>query len=213
MIISILNEKGGCGKTTISINIARYLKIQGYSTLLIDSDPQQSASSWHAHAKGELLDVVSIAVPTIDKDARKLNNNYDFIVIDGAPQASPLTVKSLICADLLLIPVPPSPLDIWGTERVADLVEEQLIKTEGKFKSAFVVSKHRPNTRLSNDIDDVLRKYNLPILKSRSNLREVYPTSLSEGGTVFELKTPDARQAQKDIEDIATEALNFYKGI
>src|SRR5262245_39300003 len=96
--IAILNQKGGAGKTTISVNLSHALKMNNEKVLLVDSDPQGSARDWHAAGNGELLQVVGIDRPTLDKDIKAVSYGYDWIIIDGAPQLSNMAVAAIKCA-------------------------------------------------------------------------------------------------------------------
>ena len=115
-IIAVLNQKGGAGKTTLSTNLARALQLGGDKVLLVDSDPQGSARDWNAAGNGELLPVIGLDRPTLAKDIQAIRDNQDWIIIDGAPQIAELAVAAIKCADLILIPVQPSPYDVWVLE-------------------------------------------------------------------------------------------------
>ena len=91
--IAILNQKGGSGKTTISINMAEALRRQGKNVVLVDSDPQGSARDWSAAAEGAPFPVVGIDRPTIDRDIKAISDR-DFIIIDGAPQIANLAASA-----------------------------------------------------------------------------------------------------------------------
>src|ERR1700742_4300468 len=123
-IIAVLNQKGGCGKTTIAINLAHSFLNYGYKTLLVDSDPQGSARDWNAENDGQILPVIGLDRESLPNDIESVKSNYDFIIIDGAPSLAKLAAAAVRTADFILIPVQPSPYDIWAT---ADLVE--IIKT------------------------------------------------------------------------------------
>ena len=113
MIIAILNQKGGVGKTTLSVNLAAALALSGARTLLVDADPQASALDWQAARKGEsLFPVVGIAKPTLHKDVPGLAGGYEHIVIDGPPRANDLAKSAIMAAELIVIPVQPSPYDV-----------------------------------------------------------------------------------------------------
>ena len=107
MIISLLQEKGGSGKTTISINLAKFFALKGRNVLLVDSDPQGSARDWHTNGNGSILDVIGLDRPTIDKDIKRFIRQYDLIFIDGAPHLSAMVTKTIVISDVVLIPVQP----------------------------------------------------------------------------------------------------------
>jgi len=137
-VIAVLNQKGGSGKTTIATHLARALQLAGANVLLVDSDPQGSARDWAAVREDQPLTVVGIDRPTIDRDLKQIARK-DFVVIDGAPQAADLAVSAIKAADFVLIPVQPSPYDIWATADLVDLVKQRIEVTDGRLQAAFVV--------------------------------------------------------------------------
>lgn len=185
MIISILNQKGGSGKTTLAVNLARFLTLNRSSTLLVDSDPQGSARDWHTNSDGELLDVIGLDRPTIDKDINKLKMLYNWIIIDGAPQLTNMAAKTVMCSDIVLIPVQPSPYDIWASNDIVELVKARIDITEGKLKAAFVISRQISNTCIGKEVRSILEQYELPIFKSGTFQRVCYATT-ANGSTVFD---------------------------
>jgi chromosome partitioning protein len=204
MIIAILNQKGGSGKTTIAINLARSFVLQGYKTLLVDSDPQGSARDWHVEAKGELLDVVGLDRPTLDRDIKKINSGYDWVFIDGAPSLSTMAVAAIKAADFILIPVQPSPYDLWATEDLVGLVAER-IAWSGRLKAAFVISRQIPNTVIGREIRDILRGYEedgIGLLEGSTTQRIIYATSAAEGSTVLD---KGHKEATREINKIGEE--------
>lgn len=129
----------------------------------------------------------------MDRDLKNVSDK-DFVVIDGSPQATDLAVSAIKSADFVLIPVQPSPYDIWATSDLVDLVKQRIEMTDGKLKSAFVVSRAIKNTKIGNDVSQVLVDYGLPVLDIKITQRIAYPNSASIGKTVFETesKTSDA---------------------
>src|ERR1700675_2868080 len=152
MIISILNQKGGTGKTTLAVNIAREYTIRKLKTLLVDSDSQGSAQRWHERSGGDLIDMTCLPMTTLDKDVIKFTDRYDRIIIDGVPRVSPLTICAIKAANLILIPVQPSPYDIWATEDLVRMVKDRIEMTEGKTKAAFIVSRKIKGTNIGKEI-------------------------------------------------------------
>ncbi len=185
-VIAVLNQKGGSGKTTIATHVARALQLEGSDVLLVDSDPQGSARDWAAVREDQPLTVVGIDRPTIDRDVKNVARKVDFVVIDGAPQASDLAVSAIKAADIVLIPVQPSPYDIWATSDLVDLVKQRIEVTDGRLKAAFIVSRAIKGSRIGGEVADALAGYGLPILDARITQRVSYPGTAATGTTVLE---------------------------
>ena len=188
-VIAVLNQKGGSGKTTIATHLARALQLGGASVLLVDSDPQGSARDWAAVQEDNTVTVVGIDRPTIDRDLKAIGHK-DFVVIDGAPQAADLAVSAIKAASFILIPVQPSPYDIWATADLVELVKQRIEVTDGKLKAAFVVSRAIKGTRIGAEITEALAGYGLPVLESRITQRVSYPGTAAAGTTILDAE-PD----------------------
>jgi chromosome partitioning protein len=209
MIISILNQKGGTGKTTLAVNISREYTIRSMTTLLIDSDSQGSAQRWHERSGGDLIDMTCLPMTTLDKDVMKFKGRYERIIIDGVPRISPLTICAIKAADLILIPVQPSPYDIWATEDLVRNVKDRIEMTEGKTKAAFIVSRKIKGTNIGKEIYAELEKLGLPIFQYGTHQRVEYATTVEKGTTVVERNAEGA----KEIALIVNEIEEFTNGI
>ena len=188
-VIAVLNQKGGSGKTTIATHLARALQLDGASVLLVDSDPQGSARDWAAVQEDNPITVVGIDRATIDRDLKAIGHK-DFVVIDGAPQAADLAVSAIKAASFILIPVQPSPYDIWATADLVELVKQRIEVTDGKLQAAFVVSRAIKGTRIGAEITEALAGYGLPVLESRITQRVSYPGTAAAGTTILDAE-PD----------------------
>jgi chromosome partitioning protein len=201
-VIAVLNQKGGSGKTTIATHLARALQIAGADVLLVDSDPQGSARDWAAVREDQPLTVVGIDRPTIERDLKNIARK-DFVVIDGAPQAADLAISAIKAADIVLIPVQPSPYDIWAASDLVDLVKQRIEVTDGKLQAAFVVSRAIKGTRIGAEVSEALNGYGLPILQARITQRVSYPGTAAAGVTV--LDTEPNGDAAQEIKALAAE--------
>jgi chromosome partitioning protein len=201
-VIAVLNQKGGAGKTTIATHLARALQLAGSDILLVDSDPQGSARDWAAVREDQPVPVVGIDRPTIDRDLKSIATK-DYVVIDGAPQAHDLAVSAIKASQFILIPVQPSPYDIWATADLVDLVHQRIQITDGNLRAAFVISRAIKNTKIGEEITEALIGYNLPVLSSRITQRVIYPTTAAAGTTVLD-KEPNS-EASEEIRALALE--------
>lgn len=207
-VISVLNAKGGVGKTTISTHLARSFQIGGYTTTLVDADPQGSARDWGAARDDQPVRVIGIDRPTHQRDIKSLAP-VDFVVIDGAPRLTELATSVVKASDLVLIPVTPSPYDCWAASDLVDLVRARIELTDGKLLAAFVISRAIANTKLGAEIGDVLAGYGIPVLNSRIYQRQIYASSAAGGQTAFDLD-PNG-EAANDFVSLRDEVIHLLK--
>lgn len=209
MIISFLNQKGGVGKTTLAVNVAACLTRAGGRVLLIDADPQGSSLDWAAARQGEpLFSVVGLPRPTIHKEIARIGQGFDHIVIDGPPRVTELARSAILAADVVLIPVQPSPYDIWAADDVVKLIQDAQIYRES-LRAVFAVNRKIANTAIGRDVGDALSAYPLPTLKASITQRVVFAEAAARGLAVHEVDQNGAATAE--IEALVTELLEFAK--
>lgn len=206
VIVSFLNQKGGVGKTTLTINIAHCFALKGKSVAIIDTDKQASARDWHEQNDGQILDVYGLDRSTLDIDFKTLNLKRDWIFIDGVPQVSMMAAKSLSISDVVLIPVQPSPYDIWSSNEIASLAKRYHMAGQGKPKVAFIINRKIVNSNIGKEVYEALKQYDLPVFKSYTSQRVIYPEVVQYGYTVF--KEPNS-EAVNEIENICQELMEF----
>jgi chromosome partitioning protein len=204
MIIGVLNQKGGVGKTTLSINLAAALSLSGFRTLLIDADPQGSALDWQASRDGQsMFPVVGMAKPTLHKDIPSLAKDYDHIVIDGPPRVNDLTRSAIMACDLVLIPVQPSPYDVWAADEIVKLIGEVSILKEN-LRSLFVINRKVANTAIGRDVAEALKDYPIEIAKTSISQRVVFAESAAAGLSVLEFmpKGPSSKELKSLVNEL-----------
>lgn len=200
-ILSVLNPKGGSGKTTISTNLARSLYERGHSVLMVDSDPQGSARDWHAARDDNPIELIALDRPNNLKTLITMAEKYDFVVIDGAAKLEDMMAACIKVSDFILIPVQPSPYDIWAASDLVDFIKARQEVTDGTPQASFVLSRTVEGTRLGQEVRTALDEYALPVCATTITQRQVYPQSAAEGLTVFEADNAKAKDEANSLTD------------
>jgi chromosome partitioning protein len=128
MIVALLNQKGGVGKTTLATHIAGELAMRGQHVVLLDADPQGSSLDWTQRRSQQglprLFSAVGLARETLHQEAPELARRADHVIIDGPPRIAALARSALLAAERVLIPVQPSPYDLWASAEMVALIRE-----------------------------------------------------------------------------------------
>ncbi len=166
MIIALLNQKGGVGKTTLALNLASAAHLAGKRTLLVDLDRQGSALDWYAarseRPESKLAGLVTVKLDRVvsARQFAELGAGYDVLVLDGPARLGELTRSAAIAADLVVIPVQPGPFDLWaGGETLASLDQADAIRAElGRppVTRTWVVNRASTGTKLARQAPAVL---------------------------------------------------------
>ena len=196
-VIAVCNQKGGSGKTTLAINLAGAFAADGMGVLLLDMDPQGSALDWGSiqPAFPPPFEVMEMDRPQLLRQARALRRDYEVIVIDCP-------------ANLVLVPVQPSPFDVWASDAIAGLIKTRQEANGGTPLAACVISRAISNTSLQRSIGTALENYGLPVLRSGTTQRVAYATTAAQGKTVFEGRGTVARQEMESIRDEIREMIH-----
>lgn len=212
MIISVLNQKGGVGKTTLATHISAGLVAQGDKVLLVDADPQHSALDWGAKREGPLpFTLLGLPTPVLHRDLPPLiGNPYTAIVIDGPGKLTDVPRSAIMASTVVLIPVQPSPYDVWSSVDIIKILQEARV-FRPEVKAAFVITRKIANTVLGREVADALSEYNIPLFETQIHHRQCYATTAGEGLSVLDMKAtePSHKQAVEEIRNLVAEVLRF----
>lgn len=185
-VIAIIGNKGGVGKTTLAINLATLLNEQA-ATCLLDADPQGSILHWAAMVDNANMPAVFDATANVGNAVAQYRDDYQHILIDCPPQLqSEQTQAALASADVVVIPVLPSPLDLWATVAVNEGIASAQ-ESNPDLKALLVINQMEPSTKLSKLIRDVIQELGIPAATTTLNRRVVYRASVLQGKSVSQM--------------------------
>jgi chromosome partitioning protein len=174
---------------------------------LIDADKQGSALDWAASwEEPQLFPVVGLPKPNLHREIERLGKDYAHVIIDSPPHANDVARSAIMASDVIVIPVQPSPYDVWASEETVTLVTEAAPLKE-KLKTAFVINRKIVNTAIGRDVVESLASYDLPILAAQICQRVAFAESAANGRTVLETE-PESLAAQ-EIDALVTEILTL----
>jgi chromosome partitioning protein len=210
MIVALLNQKGGVGKTTLALHLAGAWARQGCRVTVIDADPQGSALDWSEQRAKEgsprLFGVLGLARDTLHREAPEIARGVDYVVIDGPPRIAGLMRSALLAADLVLVPAQPSPFDGWASGEMLNLIREARI-FRPELVARFVLNRCAARTIIARETGDALAEHDPPVLAARIGQRVAFADAARTGLLVFEVESGGA--AAREITALAAEIAGF----
>jgi len=208
--IALVNQKGGVGKTTLAYHLAAAAHLDKQRTLVLDLDSQGSSLDWFA-ARAEQSPLYGMAVAKVDVPLTRpafaqLSEGYDVVILDAPARLGELTRAAAVAADVVMIPLQPSPLDLWACDETlktlndADAIREQL--GIGKVRRVAVLNRVQANTNIGRDARGAVDFAEL--LDVIVHQRVSFAVAAAKGETVLTTNPGSAA---------ATEILELYKSV
>lgn len=199
-VITIAQQKGGAGKTTVAAHLAVALSQKGNRVAIVDIDPQGSLSYWHKIREDKYgegytgLIFNSLSGWRVGSEISRLRKQCEYIIIDSPPHTETEARTAIRSADLVVVPVQPSPTDLWATKATLDLAKAEKVPVK------VVLNRVQPNSRLASIITDELPE----IAETTLGNRVLYAASLMEGqcATEVEPNSPAAREVKNLVKEI-----------
>lgn len=206
MIISVVNQKGGTGKTTVATNLAATFAGDKKDILLIDADPQQSALDWQRDRPENFPHVSVIGLPSsnLHREVEKLKNKYDLIIIDGGGRVTASGRAAVSCADFILVPTLASKPDSLSTQKFFKEVVEEVAAIKGNISGAILFTMLKTGTAFNIAGQEQIRNLGYPVFDTVIYHRITYQEAISKGLSVIEYS-----EKSKASEEI----INLYKEV
>jgi chromosome partitioning protein len=197
MIISLVNQKGGVGKTTIAVNLSYCLTSGGHKVLLIDSDIQGSCLQWQSIADNKAFHVIHYPEADLHKSINELGAGYRHVVIDSPPGTGDISISALMTSNLAIIPVGPSPLDIWASKETVSLIKEAR-QYNKKLRGKLLICKKIVGTRIGREAREAMSGYKLQVFKTEISQRVAYVEAMISGLSVVQYR-PNSEASREVI--------------
>lgn len=211
-VIVVTNQKGGCGKTTLAINLSGALG-RTHKVLLVDGDPQGSASRWVASADDNVsfpsaIMNLSHVTEKVGREIKKYLTDYEYIFVDCPPAIdNKFTSSALMIADLAIVPVIPSPTDLWSAVGIQQLISN-VSEINDSLQARLLANMCQTNTSISKEALSLISEFDFPKFQTDIYQRTAYRQAAAFGGTVFNL---DNSKAKQEITSLINEITNLLQ--
>lgn len=203
IVITVAQQKGGAGKTTVAAHLAVVLSQRGKRVAVIDIDPQGSLSQWHSIREERFgkeytgMTFANISGWRVSSEISRLKREHDFIIIDSPPHTEADAKTAIRAADFVLLPVQPSPTDIWATQATLKLAKDERISVR------VLLNRVAPNSKMVLLAQDAFGAED--ILECTLGNRVLFASALVEGRTATE--TAPSHAAAQEVKALASELL------
>ena len=206
MLVSVVNSKGGVGKSTIAGNLAGWLAAHGHRVILADCDLQQSSSEWMREAAPNIQVVQMSSADEVLDELPALKLDADYVIADGPGSQTETSRALLMWADLAIVPVKASMFEARALSKNTNFIRQAQAIRNGPPEAVAVLSMVGRNYRLTKDMRDAALALNLSVANTAITLRQAYADAPGQRKLVFEMSSP-ARDAALEMDQLFRELL------
>lgn len=206
-VITVAQQKGGVGKSTLAAHLAVAFAQQGYSTMLFDTDPQGTATHWHAQRKSNDIGLIATSGWRLTRDLSMARESNDVIIIDCPPHAEMDIKVSVRAADLVLVPIQPSPADVWAVKETFNTISAE------SRQCMVVLNRVVQRANITIETKQKLQQLDIPVAETEIGNRVLFAASMENGLTVLDgFANPSQNEIMNLVRDIAAKIGLAFRG-
>jgi chromosome partitioning protein len=204
-VITIAQQKGGAGKSTVAAHLAVALAQKGEKVIIVDIDPQGSLKHWYeireqTFGKGyTIVQLFSSSGWRVSSTIAQYKDKSDFIIIDSPPHTETEAKNAIRMADLVIIPMQPSPTDVWATKATVDFVIQE------RKNYRILLNRYNPNSKTAKMAVGKMAM----ILENHLGNRVAFTSCLMQGKCVTE--TDPSSQAAEEVKGVTNEIVALFQ--
>jgi chromosome partitioning protein len=215
-IVTFVNQKGGVGKSTITINIAAILS-EKYKVLLLDTDSQGSSEDWGIARISKLESANKLRVfskhyrgikkaTEVSMDLQEIAGSYDIVIVDTPGRNELVSLGVIAAANLVIIPLTPGNFSFWSSEVTRELIQKVAAARPEDFAARLLLNMRDKRKKISKEAEKLLQELEIQVLKTSIGHRNIFESS-SEGFSVLEItaKTESDKEGQREISELISE--------
>ncbi len=197
MILGVVNQKGGTGKSTVATNLAVCFAAEGKEVLLIDADPQHTALDWRADRLDDHVQLQAIGLPVrnLHQELEPFRRKYEVIIIDGGGRITATARAAVIVSDFIIVPILPSKPDILSTQDFFREVINEVTAVKD-IQGAVLINQVQTGTLINREVREHLKELNYPVFDTVLHLYVAYKEAMAAGLSVTEYD-PKSKAAQE----------------
>lgn len=212
-IVSIINQKGGSGKSTVAVHLARWVQKKKETVLVVDADAQCSSSKWLSRLEKEIPCKIIQAPDQLLDELPRLGEAYSWVIVDGPAALSETTRAVILLADLAIVPCQPTGVDLESASDTVRLIHQAHRIRRGEPKAVMFVNRAVKGTKLKDEAIEVLRLMpGVTVLDTVIHQRQILADCFGQNSTVFDLTGSTAGIARRELEQLFKKALEVLDG-